>query len=192
MQAVRPLPTISAESFTTANGIAPSPSPIQADASPAATQAQITVPNSDIFTLHDRSRASRKRKAEDDLQVDGEEIHSDESPVTPISYTLPGQGSAAVSAERLSAKEQRKAEKRSRKAAKLEEQERKAREMVPFDYDGAESMLEPKNATNGDSPKGKSKNKPMNPFAKALDTGTGARRNKLGQEGAGRSMTFKS
>jgi hypothetical protein len=32
----------------------------------------------------------------------------------------------------------------------------------------------------------------MNPFAKALDTGTGARRNKMGKELPGRSQTFQS
>ena len=32
----------------------------------------------------------------------------------------------------------------------------------------------------------------MNPFTKALDTTTGARRNKMGKELAGKSMTFKS
>lgn len=189
LQAVRPVPQISADSFT--NGTASTPTPTPAVTTSAPPSAEVIAP-SNIFTLEGRSQESRKRKAEGDGQIEDFDINSDTTPVTPTSYTLPGQGSAAVSAERLLAKEQRKAEKRARKAAKVDAQHQKARDMIPFDYDAADSMLEPKQATNGGTAAGKGATKAMNPFTKALDTTTGARRNKLGQEGAGRSMTFKS
>lgn len=192
MQAVRPLPPLPAEPFSASNDVPSPPASLPIDeSSTTASQAPAT---NEIFTLRERTQASRKRKAEDSLQIEDDGPHTDDSPstlTTPLSYK-PGQGSAAVSAERRSSKELRKAEKQVRKMAKLEEQEQKARDMVPFDYDAADSMLEPKNVANGAAVPGKTRPKAMNPFAKAMDAGTGARRNKLGQEGAGRSMTFKS
>lgn len=211
LDAILPLPDISADSFeVTEEAIAP----IEDNSNLVDTpMAGSDTPNQDeVFTLRDSG--SRKRKAAealaDDEDVDDYDPFADQSlsnitdaDASISTYSKPGQGSAAVNLERAQAKEkkrQRKEERQARREAEREEQNRKARNMVPFDYDAAESMLEPKptaavepNGVDGSGDKSnKGKKKHMNPFAKALDTGTGARRNKLGQEGAGRSMTFKS
>lgn len=82
--------------------------------------------------------------------------------------------------------------KRARKAAemKLELDARKA-DFQPFDYANAQSMLHAaREATSTDT--GSPSTKALNPFAKALDTSTGAKRSKMGKELAGKSHTFKS
>lgn len=109
------------------------------------------------------------------------------------------------------AKQQRKAEKRARKAAMEAEAAEKAANLIPFDYSSAPNLLNsPASAAstaygNGQTPKkqkqdgaatgkGQSPGKVgiMNPFAKALDAGTGAKRNRMGKELQGRSRTFQS
>lgn len=82
--------------------------------------------------------------------------------------------------------------KRARKAAemKIENDARKA-DFQPFDYANAQSILHaPKEASSTDT--GSSSVKALNPFAKALDTTTGAKRSRMGKELAGKSHTFKS
>jgi exosome complex exonuclease RRP6 len=191
-----PLPDLSANAFSMEQ---PAAVPAQNNQVPIpATTSLPSTPNNNSFTLHDRS--TRKRKAEDVLDDDNESADpfanqslNGITDTEAMVYAKPGQGSAAMSAERALTKSERKAEKRARRAADDEEKDRKAREMVPFDYDLAEPMLNGSpTASNGVGQASKGKKPHMNPFAKALDTGTGARRNKLGQEGAGKSMTFRS
>lgn len=81
--------------------------------------------------------------------------------------------------------------KKARKAAemRLELEARKA-DFTPFDYANAQSILHaPREVTNDT---GAPSVKPLNPFAKALDTTTGAKRSRMGKELAGKSHTFKS
>lgn len=80
----------------------------------------------------------------------------------------------------------RKEEKRRRKAEKRAEKEAAAAvaaQVQPFDYANAQSMLNP--AANEDG----QQRHVVNPYAKALNTSTGAKR--MNQEGPGRSFTFK-
>ena len=90
---------------------------------------------------------------------------------------------------------QKKAEKRAKKEAKLVEAEAAQAQLQaaePFDYANADSILHAKSDGNESALGGGGVKKPMNPFAKALDTTTGAKRLKQGKEQAGRSMTFNS
>jgi exosome complex exonuclease RRP6 len=197
LKAVLPMPEVSSDSFRDPTSRDPTQAMSELRVSPApGTPTTSTIPSAvqSPSTLHDRTHNSRKRKADIAMsepagESDAPSVSADTSPAA---YG-PGQASAAVSAERLQAKQQRKAEKRARKAVEQEKQDELARNMVPFDYSAAESMLEAKagTPTNVDPKSGKVKNKPMNPFAKALDTGTGARRNRLAAEQSGKSMTFK-
>lgn len=82
--------------------------------------------------------------------------------------------------------------KKARKAAELKiENDARRVDFQPFDYANAQSILRasqeavPTNA-------GSTSVKALNPFAKALDTTTGAKRNKMGKELAGKSHTFRS
>ena len=74
------------------------------------------------------------------------------------------------------------------KQARLEAKQAADAEFQPFDYANAQSMLHTKPQPEAVSASAK----PINPYAKALDTSTGARRNRLGKELAGKSHTFKS
>lgn len=164
-------------------------------------QAQQASKNGDIFTLKERSR-SKKRKA-DDVEADaGTETIADIPASAPAMASTDGSpsagqddGAAAVTEkdpayeDKRQAKKQRKAEKKARKEAEKLAADQAAQGSQPFDYANAESLLTPTTQpaqANGQAAKR------MNPFAKALDTSTGARRGKMGQELAGKSMTFKS
>lgn len=172
------------------------------DASPTAVsseKAQAQLPqqpkSKEIFTLKDRSR-SKKRKAG---ETDAIEDESATTLPSMADYSAPAdqvqaapQESAATPdpayADKRLAKKQKKAEKRARKQAEKLAAEQATQETKPFDYAGAESLLTPaaQPAPNAQAIK------KMNPFAKALDTSTGARRSKMGKEMSGKSMTFKS
>ena len=91
----------------------------------------------------------------------------------------------------LTQRQAQKAFKRAKKEADKAERDAQVANYEPFDYANAQSVLHPQPeplSTYKDS----NPAKPFNPFAKALDTGTGARRNKFGKEMAGKSHTFKS
>ena len=170
----------------------------------------------DVFTL---KQQSRKRKAD---EIDDEQENSQlfSTPATPAasaltalnkntSTSLPdtialANPSPEYQAERA-AKQSKKAIKRARKAAKEAESAAIAANTVPFDYENAENLIgsrsPPADRNRGSqdkmrkanqSAKRDGKGKPMNPFAKALDTTTGAKRSKMGKEMSGRSMTFQS
>ena len=87
-------------------------------------------------------------------------------------------------------KKQKKAEKKARKEAEAAARAISTATAQPFDYTSAESLLHPQN--DEAAQESRQVRKRMNPFAKALDTGTGARRGKMGKELAGKSMTFKT
>jgi exosome complex exonuclease RRP6 len=114
----------------------------------------------EIFTLRDRKRKS---------VVDHDEV--------PI-----------VNGVSLSSEEQaRKEEKKRRKAGKRAEKEAAAAaaaQVQPFDYANAQSMLNPESGEQEQR-----RRKVANPYAKALNTSTGAKR--TNQEGPGKSFTFK-
>lgn len=126
----------------------------------------------EIFTLNDRKK---KRKAEDVLE-DGE---IDSNPDSILLDTL------------VSSRAAKKAAKKARKEAIKAEQAAAQADFRPFDYANAPSMMHAQSdmITND---AGTTTPKPMNPYAKALDTSTGARRNRMGKELAGRSQTFRS
>ncbi|EXJ67153.1 uncharacterized protein A1O5_09800 [Cladophialophora psammophila CBS 110553] len=102
------------------------------------------------------------------------------------------------------AKKQKKAEKKARKEAEKAAVEAKARATQPFDYASAPSLLTPdslplvQQGDSGGAAGGRGQGQMgvareiMNPFARALDTSTGARRGKMSKELQGKSMTFNS
>jgi hypothetical protein len=179
------------------------------------TQSQQASKNSDIFTLKERSRA-KKRKADDVEAGTEKETVSDVSGPTPAmapatngsSSASAGraEGSAAEPApeknldpayeDKRQAKKLKKAEKKARKEAEKLAADQQAAAQAPsqpFDYANAESLLTPTTQTPAAQANANSQAaKRMNPFAKALDASTGARRGKMGKELAGKSMTFKS
>ncbi|KAI1619680.1 exosome complex exonuclease Rrp6 [Exophiala viscosa] len=188
LAAVLPLAAATAEANLEAapTQLLPEPTP---SAAKTITQKQTAPKSSEIFTLNELSR-SKKRKAADD---------EEEEDVDMIAPTPNGSSPADASASPLpdkpeyetqrQAKKQRKAEKKARKKAEKDAADAAAAAAQPFDYDAAESLLKPAaQATQQDGQAAKR----MNPFAKALDASTGARRGKMGKELAGKSMTFKS
>ena len=118
----------------------------------------------DIFTLRDR-----KRKA-------GEVVGLDDGPSF-NDHSLSTEDEA-----RKEEKKRRKAEKRAQKEAAAAA----AAQIQPFDYANAQSML---NAQPDPAEQKVQNSKLINPYAKALNTSTGAK--KTNQEGPGRSFTFK-
>lgn len=160
-----------------------------------AAQSQLRSKASEIFTLKEISN-SKKRKADDADEAD------EASPQAPALSTSNGAGETTTidsasqpstpnpdfESKRLT-KKQKKAEKKARREAERLAAEAKAQEMQPFDYANAESLLTPSAQTTTAQDQAA---KRMNPFAKALDASTGARRSKMGKELAGKSMTFNS
>lgn len=126
----------------------------------------------EVFTLNDRKK---KRKAEEVLE-DGEVDSNADS----ILLDTPVSNKAA-----------KKAAKKARKEAVRAEQAAAQADFRPFDYANAPSMMHAQSEVMTNST-GPTQPKPMNPYAKALDTTTGARRNRMGKELAGRSQTFRS
>ncbi len=184
---------------------------------PQATPTKETVDQVEgVFTLKEQSR---KRKAD---EIDDEEEHvqifpTPARPAGAATSTLNGATSPTLTDNidltttnseyeaKRHAKQKKKAEKRARKAAKEAEAVANAAKVVPFDYENAENLIgsrsppadrkhdsQDKMRKANQSAKRDGKGKPMNPFAKALDTGTGAKRSKMGKEQSGRSMTFQS
>ncbi|EXJ59721.1 hypothetical protein A1O7_03867 [Cladophialophora yegresii CBS 114405] len=156
---------------------------------------------SEIFTLHPSSQG-KKRKADESDDEEGEAAPlaiSSSAASTPIALS-PQQPSSALPEYEAAraAKKSRKAEKKARKAAEKAAADAVAQNAAPFDYANAPSLLTATGDANGGGGPGaggkggQDTARRMNPFAKALDTTTGARRNKMGKELAGKSMTFKS
>ena len=158
-----------------------------------------------VFTLRDRTNSGKKRKADDDnedadpLTLDPQSTSELVIPITSSASSpqMPADAANPEYATARTAKKQKKADRKAKKAAERAAAEAVAQAVQPFDYAGAPSLLVPQSNGTGDSgSRDDSKNggaqKSMNPFAKALDTSTGARRGKMGKELAGRSMTFKS
>ncbi|RMZ75040.1 hypothetical protein DV737_g5504, partial [Chaetothyriales sp. CBS 132003] len=135
-----------------------------------------------VFTLRE---AGRKRKASDaatrtDEPKDGQ---------SPTQRRIDG---IIASAEK---KRKRTAvEKLAKKAAKQSQarQPAPAAAVVPFNYAAQPSLLTPAQQPPSFTDLHSHAGLPMNPYAKALDTSTGARQNKMGKELTGKSMTFKS
>ncbi|OAL38717.1 hypothetical protein AYO20_01923 [Fonsecaea nubica] len=158
----------------------------------------------EIFTLNELSRSKGKKRKTDEVNEDiptpdgvngtttGKTTARD-TIVVPASTVSP-QPSLAVDADnnpefdaKRQAKKQKKAEKKARKEAEKAAAVAESQAAQPFDYASAPSLLAP-------GPQGQQapQKKILNPFAKALDTSTGARRGKMGKELQGKSMTFTS
>jgi exosome complex exonuclease RRP6 len=154
----------------------------------------------EIFTLRSANQG-KKRKADESDEEEGEAAPvttGSSAPSTPtvLSPQQPTDAPPEYEAARA-AKKARKAEKKAIKAAEKAAADLAAQNATPFDYANAPSLLNSAGGANGsgtgaNGKGGKDDVKRMNPFAKALDTTTGARRNKMGKELAGKSMTFKS
>jgi exosome complex exonuclease RRP6 len=147
-----------------------SSTPAQAFSSPppAITDSSVPKPSADgndeIFTLRDR-----KRKAGEFVDLD--------------------KGSSFNGTTRSNEDQVRNEERKLRKIEKRAQKEAAAAataQVLPFDYANAQSML---NARPDAEEQKVQKGKLVNPYAKALNTGTGAKR--TNQEGPGRSFTFK-
>ncbi|KIW69597.1 hypothetical protein PV04_05467 [Phialophora macrospora] len=155
----------------------------------------------EIFTLRSSSQGRKRKADEADEEEEGEAApvmtgSSAASTPTTRSPQQPNDVAPEYEAARA-AKKARKAEKKAMKAAEKAAADVAAQNAMPFDYSNAPSLLNSAGHANGGGPGGSGKGgkddvKRMNPFAKALDTTTGARRNKMGKELAGKSMTFKS
>ncbi|KIV96741.1 hypothetical protein PV10_00565 [Exophiala mesophila] len=159
---------------------------------------------SEPFTLNELSRSSRKRKASDASVNFSNPIttrtKASGSNETDTSSTTSSTASSPTSFIQQESKTETKATPRHQKPNKAERRALKASQAEaasaaqastsqPFDYASAPSLLN----TTADVTDGKEKGvKRMNPFAKSLDTTTGAKRSKMGKELAGKSMTFKS
>ncbi|KAJ9611392.1 exosome nuclease subunit [Cladophialophora chaetospira] len=156
----------------------------------------------EIITLRTASTGQGTKRKVDAVDDNGEDGETASPPVangssalsTPTASSSQQMPDADITYEaaRLS-KKSRKAEKKARKAAERIAAEAAAQSTVPFDYANAPSLLTA--SGGGDEEKvdtGRGSKKLNHVAAKALDTTTGARRNKMGKELAGRSMTFKS
>lgn len=190
LKSVLPLPSVTPDSFIEVNGVvtdAVQPSPQPATPSEPVQTPPAPIQKDEIFTLRERSR---KRKAEESSDVEPQEAVSN-------GHASPTNTSGPVDENekqlRRAAKVKRKAEKQAKKEAnKQARAERIDAGTVPFDYAAAPSLLtsmpgQPNNhKSNGNGVK------PMNPFAKSLDTTTGAKRQKISKERSGKSMTFQS
>ena len=136
--------------------------------SPAATVLSAPKPTiggrDDTFTLRDRKRKAGEVTGLDDDPSVNDHILSTEDEA------------------RKEEKKRRKAEKRAQKEAAAAS----AAQVQPFDYANAQSML---NAQLDPAEQKVQNSKLINPYAKALNTSTGAKR--TNQEGQGRSFTFK-
>lgn len=132
-------------------------------------------PDIDVpFTLRDRKkkRPADELEAEDDLVATTTNGDSDR-------FAITDEGKA------VRYRDARRAFKEARKDESAATQP----DYKPFDYANAEDILQAKPPEPLST---YTKPKAMNPFAKALDTSTGAKRNKFGKEMAGKSHTFKS
>lgn len=157
-----------------------------------------------VFTLNELSR-SKKRTASDALLDNSSTIRTKElngvsspisktsSPQTPASASdltsSPSRPSDSIIEEKRASKRLAKEAKQALKTAKAQAANAAQAASQPFDYANAASFLHPSGPELGEKESGA---KRMNPFAKVLDTGTGAKQNKMGKELAGKSMTFRS
>lgn len=132
----------------------------------------------DINVPLTEAQAIRKRPADD---FDNDNVPLD-IPHDPEKFKVTNEGKAP------SARELKKARKKAELKAELDA---RRSDFKPFDYANAQNILQPARET-GATDTGPPASKPLNPFAKALDTSTGAKRNKMGKELAGKSHTFNS
>jgi exosome complex exonuclease RRP6 len=146
------------------------PIPAPAVSSPSAANVEGATPaaavegTDQIFTLRDR-----KRKAAEVADLDE-------------SSSFNGIAPSSEDQARKEEKKRRKAEKRAQKEAAAAA----TAQIEPFDYANAQSML---NAKPDVEEQKAQRSNLVNPYAKALNTGTGAKRTNV--EGPGRSFTFK-
>lgn len=149
---------------------------------------EITNSADQIFSISERSK---KRKADEVMDSDSESENSMIN-TNKQAPSMTSDNSNSIDVNLQQARQLKKAEKRARKAAQAAELKAAQENVQPFDYANAESMLNAKPDKTSAQSQGKAKAKPLNPFLKALDTGTGARQNKMGKELGGKSHTFSS
>lgn len=207
LQTILPLPSAttklasgnhgSEEEVTANEGVSPAPK------SNAPTNAVDVSKQSEPFTLNELSRSSRKRKASDasvdfstPIATRAKASSSNETDTSsPTTTTTSSPTSSTPQESKKESKPKRRnqrtsrAERRALRASQAEAASTAQALAQPFDYASAPSLLN----ASADAADGKDKGvKRMNPFAKSLDTTTGAKRSKMGKELAGKSMTFKS
>ena len=184
-----PMPKAVSEIKTTAKP--PSPKPAAAAAAPAPTPTED--PNQP-FTVKELG-GPRKRKAVSEPEAEPEsepEPQGKLAPAEEAEHLLldPAddneESSAKEQANRKTLKKQRRQEKKKNKTVKQEQDE--AGESTPFNYEAAESVLNAP-ATGPQQQMASSHKRPFNPYAKAMDTTTGARKGK--REVSGKTFTFR-
>jgi exosome complex exonuclease RRP6 len=168
----RPLPTTTTTTTTTASPLPAPPEP---------------------FVIRELARSSKKRTADANLSATNRSTTATSIP--PATSSSPAALEASID---LELRTQRQLERKARKDAKLAAAPPPP-PVVPFDYAGAESVLHAKEQPGEDEEekgagagagggKAKGAKRPLDPYQKALDTGTGAKRAR--KETAGKSMTF--
>ena len=189
LNSILPLPSVTPDSFVEASGHSPaavqSPT-LRATPSEPVKTPRVPIQKDDTFTLRERSR---KRKAEENSDIEPSMVVSNGN--TSATNT-PGSIDDNEKQLRRAAKVQRKAENQAKKDAKKAAAEVQATATVPFDYAAAPSLLIPVQPQQNNARSNGNNVKPMNPFAKSLDTTTGAKRQKISKERSGKSMTFQS
>ncbi|OAP58849.1 hypothetical protein AYL99_06146 [Fonsecaea erecta] len=167
----------------------------------------------EIFTLNELSRSKGKKRKTDDSHQDasddgltvivshngkmigvakGTTTAGDEAFSTSPSSQFPSSTSTFLYPEveaKREAKRRKKAEKKALRDSRKAAEDAQAQATEPFDYASAPSLFKP--SLQSSTQQGQER-KVINPFAKALDTSTGARRAKMGKELPGKSMTFNS
>ena len=200
LQSVLPLSSLSDASFSNASMLSNtqsqfSPVEVKSHALDASTP---TVPKSEAFVIRDQQQ-SKKRKAPADTP-NALTLTQQPSPYTfDMSLSIGGLTSPSTTSSHqmdvVREHTQRQMEISQAKAVMPESASTATnglgaqQEVEPtFDYANASSLLHLGPSASEAFTNGKS----MNPYLKALDTSTGAKRSKQSKEQAGRSMTFKS
>ena len=187
LRSVLPLPPLSAiTSIDPFEATTPPQEPIHYPTSPLRDFSQNTAAaQDDLIVLRDAVKL-RKRK---EPILDAPDLPESTADTVKGSLNVP---SDPILQARIKQHEkgQRKAEKLRRRAEReAASQQSVETNHAPFDYANAKSLLQPTDphlAANGLA------DKVTNPYLKALDTSTGAKRLKQSKEQAGRSMTFRS
>ena len=180
LRSILPLPDRDELSFTDASALPVQQSMSESENVVSHTTNGTAAARNDVFIVRDLGKP-QKRKVSEVLDMD--EL-STTAPMTAYN------GAAAADDIDTELKAQRKEERKQRKAQKAAEEQARlqaAANAVPFDYASAPSVLHAKPAPEQRG--GKGAKKPFDPYAKALDTSTGVKRER--KETAGKSFTFK-
>ena len=149
----------------------------------------VSEPDHDVFIL---SELKKKRKASDVMDHDSDNVSLAHSSADDVAaHKIADDDGERFRGSQPTRRGMRAAKKARKEADKAAAAAAAEQDYKPFDYTNAQSVLHAQPEANGTGTP-TPKEKPLNPYAKALDTSTGARRNRMGKELAGKSHTFKS